>query len=81
MNEVLSNLERNLPMFATTNDLIDMGLFTDHSVAAKIRHSKTGPEWIRLGRKILYPKDSVIRFVREQLGGKRDVITPATLPR
>lgn len=57
----------SFPEFLSSHDLVSLGLFasTDSAYVARVRgHS---PAFLKIGRKIVYPKASVIQFIQDRL--------------
>jgi hypothetical protein len=57
----------NLPEFLSSQDLVSLGLFssTDSAYVTRIRGG--GPEFLKVGKKVLYPKSSLLRFIETRL--------------
>lgn len=57
----------NLPEFLSSQDLVALGLFssTDSAYVARIRGDS--PEFLKVGKKVLYPKASLLRFIQDRL--------------
>lgn len=57
----------SLPEFLSSHDLVSLGLFisTDAAYVARVRGNS--PEFLKIGRKIIYPKANVLRFIDERL--------------
>lgn len=66
MSEKVSNLD-DLPEFLNSHDLIKLGLFTSYDTVFLARKKGNSPDFVRIGRKVLYPKASVIAFVKKNL--------------
>ncbi len=66
VNFIGSKLD-SMPEFLTTNDLVALGLYRniDGTYLARIRG--TSPDYIKVGRKILFPKSKVIEFLRARI--------------
>ena len=64
-DQFLAFLEMNLAEMCTTQDLIQLGVYTSEQAAANARHKKKCPDYFRLpGRGILYPKAAVLQFIQ-----------------
>lgn len=57
------NFSGVVPDFLSTNDLVKLGLYPNKNSAYFARLKGLSPDYIRLGRKILYPQKSVIEFI------------------
>ena len=51
----------------TVHDLFDLGLYPSPEACHVARRRGHGPDYVKNGRKILYPRESVINFVNKQL--------------
>jgi len=61
-----------LPDFLTTNDLVNLGLYPSLDSAYFARIKSDTPPFIKLGRRVLYPKDKLVQFIEYHLiNGKR----------
>lgn len=52
-----------LPEFLTTSDLIALGLYCSSDSAYGQRKRGTGPAYIKMGKKVLYSKANLIKFL------------------
>lgn len=50
--------------FLTSDDLVTLGLYKSRNSIYFARSKSIGPDFIKLGRRILYPKSSVLAFVK-----------------
>jgi hypothetical protein len=57
----------SLPELLSSNDLVTLGLFSSPDSAYLARMRGNSPDFIKVGRKILYPKFSVIQFIEYRL--------------
>lgn len=57
----------SLPQFLSTKNLIDLGLYKNRDSAYIARLQGNSPDYIKFGRKILYPKQSVLTFLNLHL--------------
>ncbi len=72
-DKIFSNLEK-FPDFLSCHDLVTLGLFINSEAAYLARLRGNSPDWLKLGRKILYPKQSIIDFIdRHMRQGDRSV--------
>lgn len=62
MSEPISKLA-SLPDFLSSNDLVDLGLFSSPDSVYFARMKGNSPDFIKLGRRVIYPKASVIQFL------------------
>lgn len=66
LNTVLLSLEK-LPEFISVNDLIELGIFTNNTSAYLARRRGQSPDYIKLNKKIIYAKSSVIEWIKINL--------------
>lgn len=55
------------PDFLTSDDLVDLGLYASRNSIYFARIKGKGPDFIKFGKRILYPKDSVLEFIQSHL--------------
>lgn len=66
-NELLNKIQSNLPDLASTEQLINVGIFTSVGQAANSRKRGDSPPFITLSRKrILYPKEQLITWLEKR---------------
>lgn len=58
---------QTLPEFLSSDDLVQLGLWPTTSAVYFARIRGNGPDFIKIGRKIFYPKTSVIDFVSQAI--------------
>lgn len=64
--ETLKNFEKILPPLASAVDLVNLGIFPTISTVNRLRILGKGPAYLKLSERIVrYPKDSVIKFLKE----------------
>jgi hypothetical protein len=63
---VFSKLDK-LPEFLSSHDLVALGLFPSDDAVYLSRYRGVGPDYVKLERKILYPKSAVITFLEQHL--------------
>jgi hypothetical protein len=68
---MLKNLEF-LPEFLTPQDLISIGLYKSRDSLNFAKSKGNVPDFIKIGRRILYPKLSVRCFVEEHWHNSKD---------
>ncbi len=56
-----------MPDFVGVNYLVELGLYTSVDTAYLARKRKMSPDFIKIGRKVLYPKDAVMAFISKNL--------------
>jgi len=64
-SKIIEKLEK-LPEFLRGNILIELGLFKDQDALWLSRKTKQSPDFIRVNKKILYLRDSVIDFIKKR---------------
>lgn len=57
----------SLPEFLNSHDLVKLGLWPSDDAVYLARLRGLSPDFIKLGKKILYPKASVIEFIQRHL--------------
>lgn len=67
MSNLISTKLEALPEFLTTKDLMSLGLFRDLDAACIARKEGYSPDYIKVGRKILFPKSRVIEFLESRM--------------
>lgn len=65
MTELLSLRLEQFPDFLTTNDLVNLGLYPSSDAASVARKRGNSPDYVRVGRRILFPKQNVIKFLAD----------------
>lgn len=68
-DDFIKKMERALPEVCTVRDLIRVGLYKSAQAARMERLVNSSPSYLRLGSRILYPKDGVIKWLRK---GKKE---------
>ena len=63
MIDFACELEQALPPFASADDLVRVGIYGSVKTAANDRWAGRGPDFIRLQRRVRYPRSSVISYV------------------
>lgn len=66
MNLISSKLDR-LPEFLSTKHLVELGLYNSIDAAYQARLHGKSPAFLKMNRKILYPKEYVIEFLKTHL--------------
>jgi hypothetical protein len=51
------------PAFLSSNDLVSIGLFSSLEATYEARRKGKSPDFIKIRRKILYPKEGVLAFI------------------
>ena len=64
-NALISNFD-SLPPLLSTQNLVDLGLYSSIDAAYAARLKGHSPDFIKLHRKILYTKASVIEFIERR---------------
>lgn len=63
MNQTISETLMRLPDFLSSEDLVKLGLYKSIDATYQARLKRCGPEYIKLRKKILYPKLGIINFL------------------
>ncbi len=66
INKIRESLD-SYPMFLTSVQLCKLGLYKTPDLCYLARRRGDSPDYVQLGRKILYPKESVIKWVEARL--------------
>lgn len=61
--ELIQKIVENLPDPCTQQDLVEVGLYPNLQLASQARKVGNTPEYIKLGKKILYPKLGIIEWL------------------
>lgn len=65
-DEFLRNIYMRLPNPCSVTDLIKCGIYNSSQVAYDARRRGDCPPYYRIGKRIIYPKDGVIKWMRER---------------
>lgn len=63
MSDILISKLDQLPEFLNSQDLVNLGLFVSKDTVYISRYRGDGPSYIKLKRRVLYPKSSVLAFI------------------
>ena len=66
MNHIAENFLKKLDAFPdllNVDDIISIGLFSHKNEAYRARKNGCSPSYLKMARKILYPKDAVRAFI------------------
>ncbi len=67
-DKFLDQINSMLPRLASVKDLLRIGIYRNAQGAALARRKKKCPLWFRLpGQGIVYPRESVIEFLKNQI--------------
>lgn len=53
----------SFPEFLRANDLVELGLYPTAKALYFARQRGNSPDFLKIGRKVLYPKSSIISFI------------------
>jgi hypothetical protein len=67
MSQNLHNSLNDLPQFLSSRHLVDLGLYPSLDAVYLARVRGHSPDFIKLKRKVLYPKDSVLKFIEQRM--------------
>jgi len=67
MNKIILNSLEKFPEFLSSHHLVELGIYPDVNATYQSRRKGIGPDYIKLGRRILYPKESVIEFLQSRM--------------
>lgn len=60
--------------FLTSRDLIDLGLWGSHPSICLARLRGLTPKYVKIGKRIFYPKSEVIKYMNEKLEESRKIL-------
>lgn len=74
MSQTLHNTLNDLPQFLSSRHLVALGLYPSLDAVYLARVRGHSPDFIKLKRKVLYPKSSVLEFIEQRMkkGGFSD---------
>jgi len=75
MKNSLSEKLNNMNEFLTSQDLIDLGLYSSLDAAYVARIKSNSPQFIKMKHRILYPKKAVIEFLESRMVAPNNNIT------
>lgn len=64
-DEFIEKIERTLPEFSLTRDLVKLGLYSSVQCAYYARKTQNAPAYFEVGKKIFYPKTAIIQWLKE----------------
>ncbi len=64
-DEWIEKISSKLPEECLTVDLIKVGIFTSPFSASCARRAGNSPPYFKFGKKIMYPKPGVIKWLKE----------------
>lgn len=67
MSERMYESLNGLPQFLSSHHLVDLGLYPSLDAVYLARIRGNSPDFIKLKRKILYPRNSLIKFLEERM--------------
>ena len=67
MNKDIKDILKSFPEFLTTYHLVQLGIFKSSDAAYLARRRGYSPKFLKIGRKIFYPKTTVIEFLESRL--------------
>ena len=72
---IISRIEKLPQEFLTPKEIVDLGLYTSLDSLYSARYYGVSPDYIKVNRKIIYPKVAVIEFIKQnfKIGSKRKV--------
>lgn len=71
MDSGIEKMLEEYPKFLSSQDLIDLGIYKSIDSCYMSRVRLEGPQWIKLGRKILYSKNLLVEFLTSRMMKKR----------
>jgi hypothetical protein len=67
MDEFIISKFDTMPEFLTSYDLINLGLFSNQNGTYLARSQGRSPSYIKIGRRIFYPKSCLIEWVKSHM--------------
>ncbi|MCX5922145.1 MAG: hypothetical protein NTX86_02355 [Candidatus Dependentiae bacterium] len=67
MSQNLHNTLSDLPQFLSSHHLVELGLYPSLDAVYLARVRGHSPDFIKLKRKVLYPKNSVLQFIEQRM--------------
>jgi hypothetical protein len=67
MQELLSKQLESFPIFLTSQDLVTLGIYPSLDAAYLVRKRGGGPDFVKMKRKILYPKGSLVEYLSKRM--------------
>jgi hypothetical protein len=67
--DFFADLERALPPLASTKDLVTTGVYGSSKSAANDRWAGRGPAYVKIQRRIRYPRHEVISWLKQKAAG------------
>lgn len=61
----LAKLEKDLPDLLKTTDLVKLGYIKYIQDVHALRHRGACPPYFRVGKRVFYPKEGVIKWIKE----------------
>jgi len=72
MTNYMEESLKDLPRFLSSADLVEIGLYKTQKSVHMARSRGVGPDCMHIGAKLLYPRESIIRFVCKHMDKKED---------
>jgi hypothetical protein len=63
MNQNITEALSRFPDFLSSEDLVKLGIYKSIDATYQARLKRYGPEYIKLRKKILYPKLGIVKFL------------------
>lgn len=82
MDELLYKIKHGYSDLLSVKDVIALGLFSSPDMAWEARKYGRSPDYIKMHHKILYPKESIIQFLKDRFkkGGECNMSSRAVTP-
>lgn len=61
----IQDLEKRLPDLCRPEHLVKMGIFKYRQSADLARREGKGPDFFKIGRKIFYPRDGIVKWLKD----------------
>ena len=67
MKEIMPRTLEQMPELMESCDLVELGLYSSINTAYLARVQGRGPSYVKMDRKVLYPKAAVLDFLKERM--------------
>lgn len=64
-DKYISDLEKKLPELCRPDHLVKLGIFKYRQSADLARKEGKGPDFFKIGKKIFYPRDAIVKWLKD----------------
>jgi hypothetical protein len=61
----IQDLEKRLPNLCRPEHLVEIGIFKYRQSADLARRAGRGPDFFKIGRKIFYPREGIVKWLKD----------------